>query len=241
MSRSHAAALAALSLLATGIAGAMPTDTAAPTSSITQAPVGEQFVDGESVALEQLHWSGRLQFQDVYCVDFPQPEQALTRLTGIVDHGAVALARVDYADGLLAYVVASTLPAGRTGAQEHAAQLALAQHSHARLGTLFDYEIADSAVGPVLRRHLNNVAVERGAALFPLELAFYDSARTLSVAESRIFARGPDRFEVAALGFPGQDATPQSQSRLRATVAAAADRLQAALQRCTGGMAVRTP
>jgi hypothetical protein len=236
MSSSHAAAFAALSLLAV----AMPAQSV-PAADSTPAPVGERFVDGESVALAQRHWSGHLQFQDVYCVDFPDPERAVMRVTGVMNQGAVAMARVEYADGLLAYVVASTLPPGRSIAQEHAAQLALARDGHAKLDAGFEYDATDSAFGPVVARHLRNVAPERDRSLFPVELEFYDSARTLTFAESRVFARGPDRFEVAALGFTGEDATVETEAGVHGTVAAVAERLQASLQRCTAGLPLRTP
>lgn len=240
MSRSLAAACAALSLLASGITGATPAQSATASES-TQAPVGEWFVNGESVALEQRQWSGRLQFQDVYCVDFPDPERAVMRVTGVMNQGAVAMARVEYADGLLAYVVASTLPPGRSIAQEHAAQLAMAQDGHAKLDAGFEYDTADSAFGPVVARHLRNAAPQRDRSLFPVELEFYDSARTLTFAESRVFARGPDRFEVAAMGFPGKDATADTEASVHGTVVAVAERLQASLQRCTAGLPLRTP
>lgn len=206
------------------------------------AAVGTGFVDGESVMLANRSWNGHLAFGEVYCVDFPSPERAHARTTGLLNGTAVALARVEYPeDRLAAFIVASTLPAGLSDADEHQHQLARARQVVEQLDGLVSAETRDSPLGPVIAFGLRNVMPERGDALFPLELEFYDAPEVVSWGETRVFSRRPDRLEVAVLAIPGRDATPAQRQQAQRSAAEHADRLLASLQRCTGAMPRRTP
>lgn len=176
---------------------------------------------------------------DTLCVDFPAGSTALPQ-SRTLHGGNLHIARVDYADRL-EFVVASTLPDGAQPAAEQATQWERARASQAALPRNLQASRVDGPFGPVVAMHMRDVALDGREGPFPLERDFYDNPQPnpLTIAASRLFVRGPDRFEVAILAGPGGD-TPEAIDRRHAQVDAWADALLASLQRCTAAIPVRT-
>lgn len=176
---------------------------------------------------------------DTLCVDFPAGTTAMPQSRTLHD-GNLHIARVDYADRL-AFVVTSTLPDGRDAAAEQALQWEQARASQAALPRNLQASRIDGPFGPVVALHMRDVAQDGRSGPFPLERDFYDNPgpHPLTIAASRLFVRGADRFEVAILAGPGGD-TPEAVDRRHVQVDAWADALLASLQRCTAAIPVRT-
>lgn len=228
----HLALLLACALLpATAGAQAMP-------------PTGKPavFEDGVNHQLSAGHWNGQLDFPGVYCLQFPEPDKAASLSTGLVSGGSVALAQVEYPPDLIVHIVASTMPAGRDGAEEHRLQLQRAQASAAASPDLIQVAVNESAMGPVIIQRYTNVALRgQGQAMFPLEKQFYDSDSTRTVAQSHLFARPADRFEVSALAVLGEQADAAGIALARQRVQQVAAELAGSLQQCTGQRPARMP
>lgn len=190
----------------------------------------QQFVHGQSVQLEGLGWNGHLRFDQAFCGDFPHPQRAQTRGTALLNNNAVAMARTDYPDRHL-YIVASTLPDGRSAQAEFAAQQALSQRWRDAYGAHVEAS-ADAATGTVSRT-LHNVLPDTGQSLFPLELAFTRAEQPVSVARSHVFVSGGSRIEVAALLAIGQGQDPAARL---AEATADADALLDSVRRCSAGL-----
>ena len=205
------------------------------------------FINGMQVTPPALaQWNGELVFDPAWCLQFPDAAAAGSLTTGLLNDSSVALARVEYAPQLRLYVVSSRLPAGRDIDSEHQRQLAAAQQGQAVVGRLSQVAVESSAMGPVVVQHFTNVAWSGpGDALFPLERHFYEGDTTRSVASSRLFAHGGERFEVAAhavmLADADADADAGQATRLREQVDTAARALQDSLQHCTLGMQPDNP
>lgn len=175
----------------------------------------------------------------VFCLEFPpgarEPFEAV-----FTSGNAVHVARATYATHA-AYVVASTLPPGRSVEEELAAQRARAHSVQVSAAPLIQTGERTSALGPVLTMRMRDVATRSPRGEFPLELAFHDTAggAPVSFAASRLFVRGPDRIEVVVLAKPSGAAPADIASR-QSEVDALADDLLADLQRCTAALPLRS-
>lgn len=214
----------------------------APASAETSA----RFIDGAALDIAPGSWNGHYELPGVYCLRFPVPEEARRRVSALFNGNSTALARVEYASGLEMYVVSSTMPAGLTSEQDHVRQIEGARAADAALSdALYRFSVVDSAMGPVMRKHLVNAAARGPQDLdpFPITIAFHDldATRHHSIAELREFSRWPDRYEVA-VHAPVPDPTNARQIELVRQIAASfADGLMQSLQDCTGALPARVP
>ena len=174
----------------------------------------------------------------VFCLDFPpgarEPFEAVS-----ISGGAVHVARaMDATDA--AYVVASTLPDGRSVDQELTLQRSRARPVQTQAPALVQANERKSALGSVLMMRMRDVAASSPGGEFPLDLAFHDTAggAPVSFAASRLFVRGPDRIEAAILARP-DGTTGQRIDARRNEVDRLADAMLDALQRCTATLPPR--
>ncbi|TYT23750.1 hypothetical protein FZO89_16130 [Luteimonas viscosa] len=217
-------------------------------ATLLSAPLGAQdspgtaFADGAAVDLAAGSWDGRYHFPGVYCATFPIAERATRRISALFSGSAVSLVRVEYGAPIEVYLVSSTMPASLTAGDEHAAQLASARAFAASLPHLYRVEESASPMGPMLRKSMTNVTHPASDQdPFPLAMRFVDApGEVRTVAESRLFARSPDRFEVVAVAGLRAGATPREIELVRELVSTFADDLTASLQDCTATMPRRT-
>ncbi|SDQ86765.1 hypothetical protein SAMN05216569_2362 [Pseudoxanthomonas sp. CF125] len=191
------------------------------------------------VNLEGNGWPGRHSFLDVYCVDFPDPG-SVTRLDeGLLNGNAISYFRATYKGPILAFIVTSTVPKGRSEAQDFTALLDN-EYRAARTvnadppGNRYRMETGKSAWGPVIRLQLTDIAENTPAGPFPLSRAFYsgegEGQRLHSV--HRIFVKGSNRFEIAVIGALEASDTTEAKIALEGRLGKLADKLVASLQRC---------
>ena len=121
-------------------------------------------------------------------------------------------------------------------------ELASARAFAASLPHLYRVEESASPMGPMLRKSMTNVTHPASDQdPFPLAMRFVDApGEVRTVAESRLFARSPDRFEVVAVAGLRAGATPREIELVRELVSTFADDLTASLQDCTATMPRRT-
>lgn len=195
-----------------------------------------QFIDNARAEIAPGGWNGRLEFPGVYCVQFDKPDQAASVTTSLLADGTIALARVEYPPQLTAYVASSIMPAGRDAEQEHQRQLARVENV-AIDQRHYSAATTTSTMGPVVAEFFTNVAPHGPAeAQFPLQRNFYDSEKSLTVAQAHSFSQPPQRYEVAVLAVLEPDASPQRIGQVRNQVEQAVLQLQFSLQQCTASL-----
>lgn len=202
-----------------------------------------RFVDGPLTATWTAgHWPGEHELPGVYCLRFPHPERAKSYTTGFLNGGAISFIRVDYPDDIGAYVVTSTIPAGRTAATEFQRLQDIERRMADASGGRFHVSLSGQGFGPAIELQMHDLVAETPAGPFPMMRVQRKrvEGRPVSRSAHRLFVRGPDRFEVAVLGAADATSAADGGKALAQKVTAFADELLAALHDCTAKIPVRT-
>jgi hypothetical protein len=189
-------------------------------------------------------WSGKHSLPNVYCLTFPSASSAVELGHGFFKGGGIYLTQVLYSDQAAAYIVASTIPAGRSAEDELNRLRSNERQAEAAYGVSYNITENQSAFGTTINLRIKNVAPQGGKAPpFPLARPMISSARspieTLSV--HRLFVRGPDRFEVATFQFAPNPAGENAEAEMTERLTGLADQLVKSLQECTATIPVRIP
>lgn len=186
-------------------------------------------------------WNGQHAFPPVYCITFQSPKDAANKTTAMFNRNTISLTRVIYKDKAALFVVTSTIPSGRTPEEDVAKLRESNRHSAESAPAYFKVEDLSSPFGLTVGLTIRNSKDGGLKSPFPLAYAVAaapdGSLRSLSV--HRLFARGPDRFEVAALKFFD---SPVSSADEQAQVSALAARVDGAVNelfKCTSQMPIR--
>lgn len=186
----------------------------------------------------------RQTFLDVYCIDLPDDVPATGSMFGMLGNNAISFYRATYSGGLNGYVVTSTVPEERSAADEFALQLERERRTEALFAPVstidrYRVELGQAAWGPVLGVRIINIREISESGPFPVARMLLDDEQQLyTMSVHRIFTRGGDRFEIAALGTPGVD---ESADALDHRLSSLADAMVQSLQACTSAMDVGLP
>jgi hypothetical protein len=186
-------------------------------------------------------WHGEHRLPPVYCVKFPRPQTALELGHGFYNRNAIYLTEVMYPENTGAFVVVSSIPAGRTADEEVTRLLSVEKAAEAAYATSYDITESQTLFGRTIGLKIRNVAPQAGKTPFPLVRGIIRQARppieTLSV--HRIFVRGADRFEVATLQLAPAAAKESTEAEMTERLTALADEIVSSLQSCTASLPVR--
>lgn len=190
-------------------------------------------------------WDGKHTFLNIYCAQFPQPRMVKSTSEGLLNHNAISFFRVVYKDtGLAAFIVTSTVPAGRTDNDE-LQRLLVAERQQASAVAevspdVMRYRVAtqESQWGTMIRMHMFNVSERPGQDIFPLAkpLLAQADAPPHSQSAHRLFVHRANRFEIAVLGFQDDPDQEGSAAKLDARLEAFADEIATSLQQCTSSL-----
>ena len=211
---------------------------------LSGAVVAQQYQPGKGAAatFEPGLWDGRFQFSNVYCVRFPSPNTAFSFSEKLFNRDAIHLARAEYLDKLMANIVVSTIPRGRT-TDEEVARLVEGERAAERTYS-HSYNNLEFATqfGPTVGLRIKDVAPAGRDAPFPLVRPIYRPAKKPieSLSVHRLFVRGPDRFEVAVYQTAPQDAGDRTEAEMTERLTKLADNIVESLQSCTGKMPIRS-
>ncbi len=222
----------AISLLA--LAGALP-----------QSVMSQSFELSEK-ALEfswpQHDWNGQHAFPPVYCTNFQSPKDAMRLSTAMFNRNSISLTRVIYKDDVALFLVTSTIPVGRTPEEDMVKSQENNRRNAAAGPAYFKTEDLSSPFGLTVGLTIRNS--RDGGLKSPFPLAYSAVAtpdgllRSLSV--HRLFARGPDRFEVAALKlFSTSISSVEEQAQVNA-LTAFVDGAVNELYKCTSQLPIRS-
>lgn len=191
-------------------------------------------------------WDGKHSFPKVYCITFPTPDKAQELRQAMFNNNAIYQVDVPYENNLFLSVVSSTIPSNQTTEEAMAKVLANERRNEvetekyglsyvvSELSTSFDL-----TVGIVVR----NPGPGNSYGPFPLTRSFMGEANgpLLSMSVHRIFARGHDRFEVAAIQLAPKQTTAEAEAEMTTTLSTITDQAVASLQECTASIPVRVP
>ena len=188
-------------------------------------------------------WSGMHELPDVYCLLFPRPASAVELGYGFYNDGSIFFTQVLYTDNTAAFVVVSTIPPGRSPAEEVGRLLANERRLEAAYGIPFNIVESRSDFGPTIHLKLKDVAPRGRNAPFPLVRPIFRPARSPieSLAVHRLFVRGLDRFEVATFQLAPNPATDATESEMTTRLTELADQVVKSIYDCTKTMPARSP
>lgn len=188
-------------------------------------------------------WDGEHELTGVYCIKFFNANEALRLTQGFMNAGAIHFTRVIYPDALAAYIVASTIPNGRSADEEIARLLSIERSAESAYQHNYNITESGSEFGTVIGLRINDVADVGKTGPFPLVRPVIRPARPPieSMSVHRIFARGPDRFEVAVFQAAPRPAAGITEAAMAQDLTARADQLFRAFQLCTESLPIRMP
>lgn len=192
-------------------------------------------------------WKGNLSFPKVYCATAPSPENAKSLYQAMYNSNSVYRAVIEYPDSLLLAVSFSSIPAGRSAEADVAKLLVMNRDIQDRLkGTPAIFEVSEltTSFGPTIGLRMNNIksdTPDTGPFPFVRKLVTPSNGALTSMSVHRLFARGSDRFEVAAMQLAPQQQTSSTEEDMRSHLSKLVDALTSSLQNCTGAMPMRVP
>jgi len=186
-------------------------------------------------------WDGQHRFGNVLCLKFPRATDAEALAEAMYNNNTLYFSRAAYKDMTALYVVASTVPAGRTVEVEIEN---LAAHNQKNVEARPDYfkqTQVKGLLGPSLVLTVRNMKEGPKESPFPFARSIVTRPDGLltSLSVHRLFVHGRDRIEVVGLRYfkepLGPDHEAEAVSALSAFVEDAADSLQS----CTTNLPLR--
>lgn len=185
-------------------------------------------------------WNGSMGFPKVYCAQAPSPEQAQTFIQAMFNGNAIYVGKILYPDNVLLALVFSSLPPGRTAEEDISKQLADNKATQARaVAASLTYEVNElqSQFGLMVALRMNNAESDSpNTGPFPLarRLMSRQDGALASMSVHRVFAKGRDRFEVAAMQvLPQASTNPSVEKEVHERLEKLVEQLTTSLQECT--------
>jgi hypothetical protein len=222
-------------LVATGLAAAL----AAPATVWSQAFE----LTGKPLTLTwpTKDWNGQHSFARVFCLTYPNPRDALDLTQVMFNRNTLYLARTAYNRNIAIYIATSVMPMGRTPAEEFAIVMEANRRSATAAPTEIKVSEHSGEVGAVAGLIIRNVVEGNATAPFPFvrNIAMPEDGSLRSVSVHRLFARGPDRIEVAGLKYFVSPAQGPEEQEATAQLTAMVEAVSRSLQACTATLPIR--
>jgi hypothetical protein len=186
-------------------------------------------------------WDGQHRFGNVFCLTFPRSTDAEARAEAMYNNNTLYFSRAAYKDLTALYVVASTVPAGRSVEVEIGNLAAQNQRNVDAHPAYFKQTQATGLLGPSLILMVRNSTEGPKESPFPFvrSVTSRPDGQLASLSVHRLFVHGRDRIEIAGLRYfkvpLGLDREAEAVAELSAFVEAAADSLQS----CTANLPPR--
>jgi hypothetical protein len=195
---------------------------------------------GSAVSFQPGLWAGKYRWTNVYCLTFPNSTDARSVEERLFNNDRVHLVRVEYPSKLMANVVISTIPSGRKADEEMRRLAEIEKSAERAYKTTYNITESVTKFGSTLGLRIRDVAPAGRQGPFPLVrplLPPKDAIQSLSV--HRLFARGPDRFEIAVHQFAPDAPVDSAETEMTARLTNLADEIVESLQNCTAEMPIR--
>ena len=146
-------------------------------------------------------WDGSHKFYNVYCLDFPNSKEATGFDQRFYNNNGIHLSQALYPNYLSIYVAASTIPKGRDVKTEVARLHEIEKYGEKAYQHEYNISLSEGAFSEVISLRIKDVAPKGKNGPFPLVRPILNPTEKpiQSLSVHRIFARGPDRFEIAII------------------------------------------
>ena len=181
---------------------------------------------------QQKVWDGQHRFGSVLCLTFPRATDAEALAEAMYNNNTLYYSRAVYNDMTALYVVASTVPAGRSVETEIGNLAAQNQRNVDARPDYFKQTKVAGVLGPSLLLIIRNSIEGPKDAPFPFarSVVTRPDGQLKSLSVHRLFVRNRDRIEVVGLRYfkepLAQEREAEAVSALSEFVEAAADSLQ---------------
>jgi hypothetical protein len=188
------------------------------------------------------NWNGQHSFARVFCLTYPNPREALDLTQVMFNRNTLYLARTTYKGDIGIYIATSVMPVGRTPAEEFA--IVMETNRQNVLATPTEAKVSEhpGEFGPIAGLVLRNTVEGNANAPFPFARKAQrpNDGSLRSVSVHRLFARGPDRIEVAGLRYFASPIQGSDEQEATAHLTAMVEAVVKSLQACTTTMPVRS-
>ena len=186
-------------------------------------------------------WNGRHSFARVFCLTYPNPREAIDLTQVMFNRNTLYLARTAYPGNIAIYIATSVMPVGRTPAEEFAIVMETNRKGAQAAPTEIKVSEHSGDFGAIAGLTVRNMVEGNAAAPFPFarNMAKPNDGSLRSVSVHRLFARGPDRIEVAGLRYFASPIQGPREQEATAELTALVEAVVKALQSCTATMPVR--
>ena len=193
--------------------------------------LSSKFIEATFSGKRQM-WNGQHRFGNTLCLTFPRSNDVAALAEAMYNNNTLYFSRAAYDDMTAIYVVASTVPAGRSVEVEIGNLAAQNQKSAEAYPHNFSQSKTQGVLGSSLVLTIRNSKEGRKDAPFPFKRSIDSRADAplTSLSVHRLFVHDSDRIEVAGLRYfktpINADQEAQAVSELSALVEQAADSLQ---------------
>jgi len=193
-------------------------------------------------------WNGKMSFPKVFCATVPTPDQITYVQQAMFNNNAIYLAEIPYPENALLTIVFSTIPTNQTSDEALSKMLVNEQNIATNLKkSNIDYKVSEltTSFGKTIGIIAKNISGGDPATTgpFPLSRSFIANPKqpiaTLSV--HRLFVRGHDRFEIAAVQVASQPNTSTTETEMTERLTSLVEATVTSLQACTGMLPLRVP
>lgn len=148
-------------------------------------------------------WSGNHRFGNIFCLKFPRGNEVKGFAYALYNNNTLYFSRATYDDTTALYVVASTIPAGRSLEIEIEKQASEHLKSVEKFPGVFTLHRTDGILGPSLAWTIRNSLEGNKGSPFPFARSFASrpDGHLASISVHRLFVHNGSRVEVAGLRY----------------------------------------
>jgi hypothetical protein len=195
---------------------------------------------GSAVTFQPGSWDGKYRWTNVYCVTLPNSATARSVEERLLNNDRIHLLRVEYPSKLMANIAISTIPSGRNADEEVRRLADVERYAENAYKTSYNITEFSTKFGRTLGLRIKDVAPAGSQGPFPLVRPLLRPSTSIqSLSVHRLFARGPDRFEVAVYQFAPETTTGATELEMTVSLTRLADEVVESLQSCTAQMPIR--
>lgn len=186
-------------------------------------------------------WDGQHRFGNVLCLKFPRATNAEALAEAMYNNNSLYFSRAAYKDMTALYVVASTVPAGRTVEVEIGNLAAQNQKNVEARPDYFKQTQAKGLLGPSLVLTVRNMKEGPKELPFPFARSIVTRPDGLltSLSVHRLFVHGQDRIEVVGLRYFKEPLDPEHEAEAVSALSAFVEEATDSLQSCTANLPPR--
>jgi len=211
-------------------------------SASAQQPfqLSSKFLEAKFSGKQQL-WSGQHRFGSVLCLTFPRANDAEALAEAMYNNNTLYFSRAAYNDMTAIYVVASTVPAGRSVEVEIGNLAAQNQKNVEAYPRNFSQSQTYGVLGPSLVLTVRNPKEGGKDAPFPFVRSIDPRAEAplTSLSVHRIFVHEHDRIEIAGLRYFKQPVSADHEAQAVSELSALIEQAAESLQSCTAKLPSR--